>query len=129
MKIIRIEHKDGRGCFNSNIGPKLENFLPDLYDRHFDFAAWKDNVPHVKAPWAEDDYLDLHKDNKEWFCAFKSLQQFQILFKSEEVVKLIDVGYNVFLLEVYEFQLSPTQVLFTKESIKKKTNINELFSS
>lgn len=122
MKCIRIEHPmDGKGLFKSCAEyTEPSCYRHDLYNmrkRHNDF-----NLPN-------EDGLDLKKDCKEWFCAYKTVEQIQEWIKSKEFDMLIECGYEINLLEVDEYQIGHHQILFTKESIVKREIINDLFST
>lgn len=71
MIVIRIEHSDGLGPFQSDIAPNLcdGKFLQEAYNRHFSYFPVEEGFP---TPRKEDLYLN--KDNKEWFCGFKSIE-------------------------------------------------------
>lgn len=120
MECIRIEHKsDGLGifqyrhCFDEN-NNKIHNTLtmwPEISNRHANF-----NSPH------EDD-LDLFKDKKKWYCAYKSIEQMQQWITPKELKDLISKGYIIKLLNVEEYQLGKHQIIYTKQSIKQSTKV------
>ena len=124
MITIRIEHADGQGPFNTETGPNLcdGNFLTEAYKRHFHY-----NPTEEAYPEPHEELLDLHKDDKEWVCGFKSIEQLQSLFKQDELKRLVKAGFKVLLLDVTEVQVSDKQILFTKESILSSKLINDLF--
>lgn len=123
--IIRIEHNNGIGCFQQREHLSLDQICPEATERHF---TWPDMCTGQSIPTPGDDVnLYLHKDNKEWFCAFKSLDQLNMLFQPHEIQIIIKAGYKILLLDVSEYQESPNQVLYTKESIINTKVINSLF--
>lgn len=87
------------------------------YDRH--------NGGGFPTPRMED--LDVRKDNKEWFCAYKTIEEFQKWVLSEEVEFFVSIGFRVLLLNVTEYQEGKKQVIFTKESITTSEDITTLF--
>lgn len=115
--IIRVEHDNGIGMFTQDIfeGKNIMHVAPAASRRHADF-----NNPH-------DDGLSLIKDGKEWFCAYKSIEQFKKWILPHEAQALLDAGYKIYLLEVGEYQEGEHQIVFTKESIKVKEDMSELF--
>lgn len=124
--IIRIEQTDGLGLFQYKFYDaegKLHRRkvrvaameLPDMSERHCQF----------NDPW--NDCLDIERDNKEWFCAYKSARQFKQWITSEEIRQIIEMGYRVFVLEVSEYQEGKDQIIYTKDSIVKSQDVTELF--
>lgn len=78
-------------------------------------------------PTPQMERLDLFKDNKKWFCAYKTIEEFQAWVLSEEVKFFISEGFRVLLLNVTEYQEGKKQVIFTKESITTSEDITTLF--
>ena len=71
--------------------------------------------------------LDVKKDGKEWFCAFPSLNHMAIWLNHTELYQIVSKGFDIFILKVTEYQEGKNQVIYTKESIKTKDNISQLF--
>ena len=124
IQIIRIEHpSDGYGIFRSKCteddkgNKELSTLFFILSDRHGD---GKFKTPHK-------DNLDLWKDNKQWFCAYKTIEQLIEWITLEEIKLIIKHGFSVLLLEVTEYQEGTDQVIFTKEGIQDSRNLNDLF--
>ena len=117
--VIRIEHYDGIGMFRSQIGhlrrKTVYDFLPEVGDRHIKF-----NDPDM-------DHLDIEKENKTWYCAYKSIEQLQKWILKDEFKILFDRGFRVLLLDVTEYQEGEDQIIYTKESIANSKNISSLF--
>lgn len=128
MQVIRIEHRrDKHGIFNpTNKYNRYEMGLDgteDACERHTKFMApYRD-----KSVIDSTKTLDLTKDGKEWFCAFKSIEQLQQWLTLKEINILLNNYFNVYILSVDEFQEGEFQVIYTKESIKSKKVINSLF--
>jgi len=114
--IVRIEHSSGLGIWQSNAYLNLSNVDSFVY-RHKAFPSPKYDTP----------YLDRYKEDKEWFCAFKTVDQMSEWLTKEEVKEFIELDCSVICLEVSEWQEGKYQVLYTKESIVKCTNISDLF--
>lgn len=122
--IIRIEYiPDGIGIFMTflsgtdikrDVRP-LDKFCASAYERHSDF----------KTPLY--DGLDIEKNGKEWFCAYKSIEQLQEWITPEELKLIISEGYTVLMLDVYEYQEGRDQIIYTKESITSYKDITCLF--
>jgi hypothetical protein len=124
IQIIRIEHpSDGYGIFRSICTEDRKNNreLYDLslllYDRHGNNAF---KTPH-------EDNVDIYEDNKQWFCAYKTIEQLLQWITLEEIKAIIKHGFNILVLEVTEYQEGRDQVIFTKESIQDQRNLNDLF--
>lgn len=122
--IIRIEYiPDGIGVFMtflSGTGIKrdvrpLDEFCESAYTRHLNF-----NCPF-------EDGLDIKKYGKEWFCAYKSIEQLQEWITPKELKLIISEGYTVLMLDVYEYQEGKDQIIYTKESITSYKDITCLF--
>lgn len=127
MKVIRIEHpSDGNGLFKSSIsryndymyyGADSEDIvLKELFDRH------NNGFPNPRK-----DGLEISKDSKEWFCAFKSMDQMRKWIKHEEFITIKKLGFKILAHEVTEFQEGEHQIIFTKESIVEKMDVTDLF--
>ena len=115
MLVIRIEHPiDGWGSFRSHDGKYFDG-LYRMYDRHGSLP-----VPSL-------DGIYMSKDMKEWFCAYKTLEQLKEWVTIEEIEILIDYGFNIHMLEVEEYQVGYYQIVYTKESIISNNIINDLF--
>ena len=121
IQIIRIEHTDGIGMFTDFTDDYKErmqcvwNILPELSNRHKNF-----NTP-------EEDNLNLDKNFKDWYCAYKSIEQLQEWVLKDEFKTLFDYGYKVLLIECTNYQIGKDQVIYTKESIKTSKDISSLF--
>ena len=122
--IIRIEYiPDGIGIFTtflSNASIKrsirpLDDFCVTAFVRHLNF-----NCPL-------QDRLDIRKYGKEWFCAYKSIEQLQKWITPEELKLIISEGYTILMLDVYEYQEGRDQIIYTKESITSYKDITSLF--
>lgn len=124
-QIIRVEHTDGQGMFFGAILDLDKNeiserdtvyeFLPDLAERHGCF----------RTP-SEDD-LDVRKDRKIWYCAYKSMDQFNEWCRKDEIKDLLTRDYKVLILDVTEYQEGKDQIIYTKESIVSSKDISELY--
>lgn len=118
--VLRVEHLDGWGMFISykddmhrqNV-KALELF--EIAERHNTF-----NDP-------DEDRLNIYKGNKEWFCAYKSVEQLQEWLTPQEIEILSKNGYKVLMLDVEEYQEGRDQVIFTKESIISSKDVTKLF--
>lgn len=125
MNVLRIEKANGQGMFMGSAVSAYE-IISEACDRHF---TYRDDCIGEYFPRPEEEDLDLYKNDKTWFCAFKSIEQLNKLLREDELEKLIDHGFNIYILDVTEYQQSEHQVLFTRESITSKQEINSLFKT
>lgn len=123
--IIRIERPDGIGMFMNDCGVYEIPELEDCADRH----GWGQFPKPQRDINVENKFLHLNitKDNKEWFCAYKSIEQLQQWIKPNEFKHLFNNAYKVLLLDVTEYQEGEYQILYTKESILNSKDISNLF--
>lgn len=132
MQVIRIEHKESEnGIFmhKTEWGYFAMTVLPTLFRKHcseFPVPNQESNVMFLKNGM-KPKKLELYKDNKIWFCAYKTIEQLQEWFTKYQITTIIQHGFNIWLLEVSEFQEGNYQILYTKESIISKQKINSLF--
>jgi hypothetical protein len=123
IDVIRVEHPDGYGMFRSydkdhNIrSHSVDEICHDLCIRHYDF-----NEP-------SGDGLNLDRDSKDWFCAYKTIEQIQEWVKPEEFKILFDNDYKIYVLSVSEYQIGESQIIYTKDSILNKRDISTLFTT
>lgn len=120
MKAVRVENlKDGCGCFSSYTDKDEYrsyinlDFLRKLCLKHSTF-----NDPR-------NDNLNLNKDKKVWFCAYKDVEQLTSWLSKSDIKRLIKQGFRIYLLEVDEYQVGNHQIIYTKESILTKTDITK----
>lgn len=123
MNCIRIEHTiDGWGLFRR---PDEDTFA--LMGFIFQEILWEIRVRHGEFSTPYIDGLNLNQHGKEWFCAYKTVEQIQKWIEPHEFKSIIDNGFNIYLLTVEEFQEGNDQIIYTKESIISKKEINSLF--
>ncbi len=115
MQLIRIEAPNGIGIFMNSEYPYLDDISPYAGAKHMNF----------KEPY--DDGLNLNKYNKNWFCGYKNITEFNQWLTKDDILSIINCGYNIFLIDVEEYQIGSEQIIYTKESIISKININNLF--
>lgn len=117
-QLVRIEHEDGLGIFRAQTidgkerGHYVANHNYSIILRHHNF-----NTPR-------EDKLDF---TDEHFCGYKSIDQLQQWIMKDEFELLFKLGYSIFLIEVSDCQIGRDQIIFRKEDIIRKTNINQLF--
>lgn len=111
--IFRCNESKSRDFQNKK--PILGRIIPDALDRHCKF-----NTPY-------GDGLYMRLKNKEWFCAFKSLNQLNKWFKKSELSEIAKNNYRILKLKVREYQEGDHQIVFTKESIVKKKDLTHKF--
>ncbi len=121
-QIVRIEHKDsGIGIWNhSNDGSYKRNVEAiDSYellrDRHLNFLR----------PFEETNLKGIF--NKDYYCAFKSLDQLKDWIYDNEVKELIDQGFIILLIELNNYHEGDYQIIFKKEDIITRKDITDIF--
>lgn len=115
MLVIRLERR-GRGIFRpTNKSIYKSAVFKRVIIRHGNF-----NTPFL-------DGLNMGLDAKEWFCAYKSVEQLQEWLELDEIKYFITKGFKVLMLEVSEFQVGRDQIIFTKEGIISSKDISSLF--
>lgn len=116
ITIVRFE-KEGVGIFRQSSKYYNHIIAKKTYDRHA-----MENFP---TPYMEE--LDLYKDGQEWFCGYKSVEEFQLWVQKEEILFFVGEGFRILLLEVEEYQKGEKQVIFTKEFVTSSKDITSLF--
>lgn len=122
-QIIRIEHSEsGKGLFrhtdeNRNIYFRSDKFkcFEDICIRHASF----DN------PYSESLLMSVMND--DYYCAFKSLDQFKQWILSEEIKEIIQHGFKVYLIDLEIYYEGKFQIIYKKKYIIAKKDITELF--
>ncbi len=111
--IIRFEMPNGIGIFNNT------EFTPySVIDRHRKFPTiWQDNG-------FENIGVIITKD---YFCAYKTIEQVQQWIMKDEIISLINNGCNILMLDVSEFIEGEFQTIYKKEHIVSNKIINSLF--
>lgn len=124
--IIRIEYPlDGLGIFTTYLNKDFDSKKREI--RPIDEFCREAYVRHMQFNCPFQDKLNLKKDNKNWFCSYKSIEQLQQWITPEELKTIIKEGYKVFMLDVLEYQEGRDQIIYTKDSIQSSKNITSLF--
>lgn len=117
LTVVRIERR-GRGIFRpTNKSIYKYRIANRTYNRH--------NGGGFPLPSCEG--LDMYRGGLNWFCAYKTVEQFQEWVKQDEIEFFVSKGFRVLMLEVTDYQEGRKQVIYTKESIKKTTDITNIF--
>lgn len=128
ISVFRLEHEDGDGIFTERsseecIGRHVTHpLLRLIWERHS-----TENKNHFPTPKAEG--LQLSKDHKEWFCAYKNLEVFQKFIMPHELKELHCRKISLLLLVVAEYQVGRMQALYTKQSIIESINITHFLNT
>ncbi len=115
MQLVRIEAPNGIGMFINDDYKSLGSLCYDALSRHRLF-----NVPSA-------DGLNLMLYGYKWFCGYKTIEQLKEWLRADEIKTLLNNEYNIFLIDAKQFQIGYHQIIYTKESIVSKININNLF--
>ena len=124
IQCIRFENIAGVGIFKNSLTNEIRwDFdhpyhvqIKQLFDRHDAF------------PTPNEEGLFIRMDNKTYLCAFKTVTQVQQWITSDEILVLLSLGFNIFLLEVSDYQEGDYQIIFDPTSVLSRTNINNLFT-
>lgn len=120
VTIIRVEHQNGLGMFRYKGGGRGELnqniILGDMYFRH---------GSSFPTPYKEN--LDIELGGMKWFCAFKSLDQFEKWVTRGEARELINNGFKILMLKTNQYQVGKYQIIYTKEGVVETTDISPLF--
>lgn len=117
ITVVRIENiEQGMGIFGYMDELERYPLADETYRRHLRF-----NTP-------DEDGLDLRMNGQEWFCAYKSLSQFEEWVKREEAQFFIQNGFKIVMLDITDYQIGRDQVIFTKESIVQEVDITNIFN-
>jgi len=124
--VVRIEHeKNGLGMFRSNANYRMGD---EFNMRHSRFPTpYNDTLVGIGKLSTHNGYLDIRKDCKAWFCAFKSIEQMNEWVTPEEIKQLLNMGFKVFSITTEVYQEGEYQVIFSKEDIFTKNDITDLF--
>lgn len=126
MQAIRIEHALGWGMFRAedkdgnyiNDEDIVGDELSEMFKRHYaDFPIPQMDSGILREP--EDDE----------FCAFKSLEQLDQWVTPDEIRELIKRGFTVFIIELEEATIGEYQILYKKEDVLAKLEINDLYNN
>ena len=113
MTVIRIEHpKQGWGIFLNASLIDGDYHDSDWFSRHQDMDC---------ASVIKGFKYGIH------FCAYKSIEEMERWLTIDEIALFISKGFEVLQLEVTDYIVETDQVLFTKESITDRKNLNTLF--
>lgn len=127
--VYRIEHLDGIGIFRQR--DKDQNFrehnIIDIYlsadSRSEIFKYVVRSHDHFNTPG--EDGLDLYKDDKEWFCAYKTISDIRALISKPALDELLKMNYSVYQLLVSEYQIGRDQIIFTEQGVISKVDVTE----
>ena len=116
--IYRVEHpKDGYGMFASADSANNPRWsvswggLPAVSSRH----------DHFNTP----DEDGLGYPNKNEFCAYRSLDQFRVWVKPDELEVLADHGFRLYEITVRDCREGADNILFKRSSVVKQIDITD----
>jgi thioredoxin-related protein len=115
-QVLRIEAEDGWGMFRNHPDhlerETIDQINYNVYDRHCSM-----NNPY-------QDGLNMTDDH---FCAYASLEMMEKWLTTEEIREILSYDYNIYLIELTEWQEGKHNVIFKQEHVKSKINISDLF--
>lgn len=116
-KAIRIEYSDGYGLFFKKIWDKQGNIIAnrDVYAEKDFHELWVKHNDFFPQP--HEEFLHVTKDLKEYFCAFKSINDLLFWIKPNQLNEIINAGFKIYELDVTDYQIGGYQIIYTKESI------------
>lgn len=126
MLVIRIEANDGLGIFmnydNNCVIRDIISLIKENEENNLKLKTIRIRHNDFPTPYEEKLYI-----TNEYFCAYNSIELLNEWIKPKEIKFLIEVGFNILMLEVTNYQTGKFQTIFTKDSIVSSKNINSLF--
>jgi hypothetical protein len=124
LQVVRLQHKtSGVGIFRCGLfNEEYINMTDEEKCMYDDF-----NLRHRNFPTPSTEGLSMYRNDRKWFCAYKTVEQLQQWLMPNEIRFLISKDFDVLLLTVNEYQVGEHQVVFTRESVQESTVINSLF--
>ena len=121
-KCIRFENSKGIGIFRGF--DSTEWVYRKMVERHCaDFKApYYDPLVTSSFP-SFDSNLNVYALDRQWFCAFKSVEELHKWIEDDELAYLYDNGFKCYVVECTEYQIGLQQVIYTKESIVSQTEL------
>lgn len=124
MVAIRIEHQTSKvGLFHHSF-----TYDSDNYHKHNDVIFRFHQKPDLMTP--QEEFLDLKRYGKKWFCAFKSLHEMRTWITKKDIKDLSKIGFSVLALTLDNTcQIGEHQLIFTKESVIKQDDITKILTT
>lgn len=110
IKIYRIENPQTKCGMWYNERGQYEPFVDKLTEGR---------SKHLPMP--HDD--SFRKNNLKWYSACRSIDQLIEWFSERDIYELVENGYRIYALEVSQYKIEENQVLYTKEGILTKTEL------
>ena len=120
--IFRIESKvDGKGIYKSN----HKNIDRSIYSK--EMGKRHNNFPNIHGAFIPfwNSFTDWTLEYKNYFCAFKSIENLLDWFEFNWVQELVEeLDFQLLKIKVSTCQVSASQVIFKKEDIISKEVIS-----
>lgn len=119
---IRIEHSDsGYGIWRHNqcVVESMEN-ANDFINRHFKFKSLQKEL--LEHPFALN-----FCDAIEYFCGFKSIEQFQQWIFQSEIAYFVENGFRIYKMMAEKCLIGEDQVFFKPSEVTSKVDITDIF--
>lgn len=122
VKCIRFENNKGIGIFRGF--NSYDYVYEKLIERHCEHFKSPSQDPLVTSSFPNfDSNLNIYALDRQWFCAFKSVEDMHKWIEDDELAYLYDNGFKCYVVEVTEYQIGFQQVIYTKESIVSQTEL------
>lgn len=120
---IRIEHPETkRGIWRHNqcsVVDSMEN-ANDFIDRHFKFKNLQKEL--LEHPFALN-----FCDAIEYFCGFKTVEQFQQWIFQSEILHFVENGFRIYKITAEKCLIGEDQVFFKPSEVTSKVDITDIF--
>ncbi len=104
MILFRIQHKFGKkGVFRTDI------------DFDEQSIAYKALSKHNEMPFPKEEGLDIHHDGREWFCAYRCLDDLLYYNSILAIEQFVEKGFEIVCIDAKYVQVGEAQVIFRRD--------------
>lgn len=122
IKVIRIEHVDGKGPWHTK---SVDIYLYPELDHYVSNHCYKDGkkggFPTPQAEGLSPNF------NEYCYCAYRNKKIFKKWVSKEDILALISIGFKIYELELNMYYEGLHQVVFREFEIKSKKDITNQF--
>lgn len=124
LTVIRIEHpEDGCGIFRDRYEKELS--YKDIMST---FSYDSENIGNIENKhYKMKSARSIKGFTPDHFCAYPSLTIMRKFINQKEIKKLLNLGFQILLLDVKKHIADTNQILYKKQHVSKTKNISSLF--